>query len=117
MGTVQSIGIMQAEPTISGFRRLLERGYAAVRSEAHARRMEAQFETSLREYRIIFGILNAMTAAERASPQKSIDADRIRRIARGAGARDQDVIQVLFSFREYCEQVLRDNWLRGRDSA
>jgi signal recognition particle GTPase len=79
---------MPLEPTIAGFRQSLERCFAAVRSEAHARRKEAHFAGSLREYRLIFGILAAMTPAERASPQELINADRLRRIARGAGARD-----------------------------
>lgn len=55
-----------------------------------------------------------MTVEEQKAPFELIDAERLRRIARGAGTTDQEVIQLLFSYRDYCEQMLRLNWEQGR---
>lgn len=48
-----------------------------------------------------------MTKEEKDAPLEIIDSERIRRIASSADTTDQEVIQTLFSYRQYCETVLR----------
>jgi signal recognition particle GTPase len=59
-------------------------------------------------------MLDAMTVEERSAPMEVIDSGRIRRIAKGAGAGDQDVIRLLFNYENYCEMILREIWRQKR---
>ena len=99
------------------FRRLLGDGRSTVTGMLRQNTDDPKLIDGLREYRETFGILDSMTAKEATSPFELIDASRLRRIAQGAGVRDQKVIQVLFSYREFCEQILRAKWEQRRDRA
>lgn len=99
------------------FRRLLEDGRSALMGMLRQRPDDSKLIDGLREYREIFGTLDSMTAKEAMIPFELIDASRLRRIAQGAGVRDQKVIQVLFSYREFSEQMLRAEWEQRRHRA
>ena len=105
------------QPSIAEFRKSLHREHAAVRGQLRTTPNDVSLQTGLREYRRIFGMLDAMTTEEKSSPFAVIDSGRIRRIARGAGSTDQEVIQLMFSYRDFCEQIARLNWLDRRGSA
>lgn len=107
----------ERQPNIADFRSMLDRGYGAVRDLWHARPNDKSLQNVLCEYHRMFGMLDAMTPEERSSPLAVIDSGRICRIARGAGTTDQELIQLLFSYRDYCEQVHRANWTRWRGTA
>ena len=107
----------EQQPNITDFRSMLDRGYGSVREQLHARPNDKSLRAVLSEYHRMFGILDAMTPEEQFSPLAVIDSGRIYRIARGAGTTDQELIQLIFSYRDYCEQVLRTNWTRWRGTA
>ena len=99
------------------FRRLFGDGRATVMGMLRQTPNDSKLLEGLREYRETFGILDSMTAKAAMTPFELIDASRLRRIAQGAGVRDQKVIQVMFSYREFCEQVLRAEWEQRRHRA
>ena len=105
------------QPNIADFRSMLDRGYGAVCDQLHVRPNDESLQTVLSEYHRMFGILDAMTTEERSSPLVVIDSGRIRRIARGAGTTDQELIRLLYSYRDYCEQTLRAIWAFRRGTA
>ena len=97
------------EPTIAGYRALLESGHAAVRGQLHTTPDDPEMLSALQQYRSIFAMMDAMTVEEEKAPLDAIDSTGIRRLARAAETSDQEVIKFLFSYRDYCEQVLRAN--------
>ena len=99
---------------IAEFRQLLNSGRAAVRGMLRMTPNEQPLQAAVRQYDRCFGILDAMTMDEKTSPLTVINANRIRRIARGAGTTDQEVIQFVYSLRDFCEQLSR---MSRRDSA
>ena len=98
---------MSQEPTIGGYRAVLESGHAAARGMLRRTPDDADMRSGLEQYRRIFAMLDSMTEEEEAAPFDVIDSERIRRIASSAGTTDQEVIQLLFSYREYYEKRLR----------
>jgi signal recognition particle GTPase len=103
--------------TVAEYRVLLAHGQAAVRGQLRTTPNDQSLISGLREYRRIFGMLDAMTLEERLDPISVMDSGRIRRVAQGAGVADQEVIQLLFSFRDFCEQVGQARWRQQRGSA
>jgi signal recognition particle GTPase len=101
-------------PDFTGFRQAYDRGYAQVQGRLRTSPDDPALHQAIREYRRIFGMLDAMTDEERSAPMEIIDSGRIRRIAKGAGARDQDVIRLLFNYENYCEMILREIWRQKR---
>ena len=97
------------QPNIAEFRNLPRSGHGMVRDQLRRTPGDTSMRNAVHVYRRMFGIIDAMTAVERASPFAEIDSGRIRRIARGAGTTDQEVIQWLFCYRDFCE-----TWLRGQ---
>ena len=71
------------------FRHLLGDGRSTVTGILRQRPDDPKLIDGLREYRETFGILDSMTAKEAMTPFELIDASRLRRIAQGAGVRDQ----------------------------
>jgi signal recognition particle GTPase len=104
-------------PNITDFRSMVVRGQSAVLAEWQMRPDDAKIKAALSQYDRIFGMLDSMTNAERLSPVALIDSGRIRRIARGAGSTDQEVIQLLFNYQQYCELILRSIAMQRRDCA
>lgn len=104
-------------PSVADFRKILHSGQAAVRGQLRVRPGDESLQGALVEYRRTFGMLDAMTKDEESSPLTVIDSTRIRRIACGAGATDQQVIQLLFSYRDFCEQFMRAAWFGRNDGA
>jgi signal recognition particle GTPase len=104
-------------PTVAEYRVLLAHGQDAVRGQLRAAPDDKKLVAGMREYRRIFGILDAMKPEERLDPIGVMDSGRIRRVAQGAGVADQEVIQFLFSYRDFCEQVGRARWQNRRGSA
>ena len=102
------------QPSIVEYRQFLLRGCSAVRGQLRTTPYDASLRQGLCEYCRSFGMLDAMTALEKATPFEVIDSGRIRRIARGAGVKDPEVIQLLFSFRDFCEQLMRARWTDGQ---
>jgi signal recognition particle subunit SRP54 len=99
-------------PSIAEFRKLLLRGRDGVNAilqpaGSMAPELSALICDAKSQYRRMLGILDSMTPAERDSPLEQIDSERIRRISLGSGTKDQEVLQLLFNFREYCQTVLK----------
>jgi signal recognition particle GTPase len=93
---------------MSDYREMLERGLKGVRElAATGKCTREKAETAFKEYRAIFGIIDAMTPAERLNPVERIDSTRIRRISLGAGVQDRQVIQLLINLSQFNEMILR----------
>lgn len=105
------------QPNVADFRSTLAQGYQKVRDQLRDGTNSESIQAVLSEYHRIFGLLDSMTNEERSSPLATIDASRLRRIARGAGTTDQELIQVLFSYQNYCEVVLRATCAQRRGRA
>ena len=98
-------------PSIAEYRKLLLRGRDAVSqilqpAGSKLPELSALIRDAKSEYRRMLGILDSMTPAERESPLEQIDSERIRRISLGSGTKDQEVLQLLFSFRDFRSTVL-----------
>jgi signal recognition particle GTPase len=104
-------------PTVAEYRAFLARFQAAVKGQLRTTPNDQSLIRGLREYRRTFGMLDAMTPEERLDPIGVMDSGRIRRLAQGAGVADQEVIQLLFGFREFCEHVAQDRWRQRGGSA
>ena len=105
----RSKALPNLEPSIDGYRALLDQGRAAVQGQLRRNPDDSQLRSALEQYRQGYAMIDAMTAAEKKSPLDAIDSVGIRRIAKASDARDQDVKLFLFSYRDYCEQTLRIN--------
>ncbi|MDB5342870.1 MAG: Signal peptide binding domain [Schlesneria sp.] len=104
-------------PSIADFRSMVIRGQSAVLAELRVRPDDEKIKAALSQYDRIFGTLDSLTKEERLSPVSLIDSGRIRRIAHGAGVTDQEVIQLLFNYQQYCELILRSIAMQRRDCA
>lgn len=104
--------MLEQAPNIADFR-----GQSAVLAQLQIKPNDEKIKVVLRQYDRTFGMLDSMTNAERLSPLSLIDSGRIRRIARGAGATDQELIQLLFNYQQYCELILRSIAMQQRDCA
>jgi signal recognition particle GTPase len=54
---------------------------------AHGRYKPEQLQAGLSEYRLCFGMIDAMTTEERNEPFATITGSRLHRIAKGAGVK------------------------------
>ena len=98
---------------VGEYRAMLDRGLAQVRAQAAAG-LTTETHAALREYRRLYGILDAMTPAERAAPLDRVDSGRMRRIARGAGVTDREVLSFLIAFHGFIELEARAEFRRRR---
>lgn len=96
---------------------MVVRGQTAVLAELQLQPNNEKIKAALIQYDHLLGMLDSMTTAERLSPFSLIDSGRIRRIARGAGVTDQEVIQLLFNYQQYSELILRSIAMQRRDCA
>lgn len=86
---------------------MLDEGHAAVQGQLRTNPDDQQLRSGLDQYRRMYSMIDAMTAAEQRAPLDEIDSVAIRRLAEASGSTDQDVIGFLFSYRDYCEVTLR----------
>lgn len=99
---------------MSDYRKILQKGLEEVNQKATASDDQANFIRAMHEYRTTFGIIDSMTPAERDDPITTIDSGRMRRIARGAGTADQQVVRFLISYHDYAELIARHNFHERR---
>ena len=102
--------------TVGEYRAMLDQGLAQVRAMASAG-PTAETHAAFREYRRLYGILDAMTPAERAAPLDRVDSGRMRRIAKGAGVTDREVLRFLIAFHGFVELMARAELHRRRPPA
>jgi len=105
---------MPLQASKSDYREILQRGFEEVNQKETASDDQASLIRAMHEYRTIFGIIDSMTPAERDDPIATIDSGRMRRIARGAGAPDQQVLRFLISYHHYLEVIARHNFHERR---
>lgn len=102
------------QPNIDDYRAALERGFAEIEERLRLRPDDRTLRSASEDYPRMIAILDAMTDEERAAPFDVIDSFCIRRLAQSAGATDQEVIQLLFSYQNYCELIRREQWRKKR---
>ncbi|MGC1273341.1 MAG: hypothetical protein WBC44_06505 [Planctomycetaceae bacterium] len=100
--------------TVAEYREALLRMYKAVRHQAETGPNKDEAREAIPIYHRMFGIVDAMTPGERNEPFERIDAGRLHRIAQGAGAADQHVLQLLYDFREFQEVDARARFQQRR---
>jgi signal recognition particle GTPase len=94
--------------TVTDFRDSLAYNLKRLQQQAaDGRHKPEQVRAGLREYRMCFGIIDAMTASERNEPFATITGSRLHRIAKGAGTDDQAVIRLLMSLSQFQELKAR----------